>query len=430
MDTIAQVVNDGLCTGCGTCVGVCPTRAIKMYVSNGVYLPKIEEKKCSCCGICVASCPGYSVDFSGLNSAVFGKQSDNMLVGNFLRCYVGHSNDENIRYNSSSGGLATQILMFALEKRIIDGALVVRMRKNDPLEPEPFIARTKEDVISASKSKYCPVAANEALQQILAEDGRFAVVGLPCHIHGIRKAEETIKKLKERIVLHIGLMCSHTVSFDGTEFLLKKLGIKKEHVAKLDYRGEGWPGSMLVQVKNGSNLTIPYVGGWNAYLPVFSCLFFTPMRCIMCSDETNELADISLGDPWLPELKHEKSGQSIIITRTRIAEDIINLMSSAKAISIKRVDWEKVKQSQAPPLKFKKDNLNARLFLLKSFGKETPKFNLKSNCKSSPIAFLQALFPYLNIQASSNKYLRSLMVYVPFPLFRLYYGTFKFLSLI
>jgi len=74
------------------------------------------------------------------------------------------------------------------------------MKKENPLEPEPFIARTKEEIIEASKSKYCPVPANIALKEIMdSKSGeKFAVVGLPCHIQGIRKFEEVNKILKEK----------------------------------------------------------------------------------------------------------------------------------------------------------------------------------------------------------------------------------------
>lgn len=430
MDTIAQVADSGLCTGCGTCAGICPNEAIEMHISEGLYLPKLEEEKCISCGLCVRSCPGYSLDFKELNSNIFGKQPKNIMLGNFLGCYIAHSNDDDIRYNSSSGGVVTQLLIFALEKGIIDGALVVRMRKGNPLEPEPFIARTREEVISASKSKYCPVAANEALKQILKENGRFAVVGLPCHIHGIRKAEKLSKTLEKRIVLHIGLMCSHTVNFAGTEFLLEKMRIRKEQVVELNYRGRGWPGSMSIQLKNRSNLMIPYVGGWNAYGPIFSSFFFTQMRCLMCPDQTSELADISLGDAWLPELRHEGSGESVIITRTKAAEDIITLAGSEGIISVKPIQPEKIEHSQTEPLKFKKGDLGARLAILKSLGKEIPNFSPKPNSSSSFICFLSIFFPYFNIQASSNKHLKSLLIHVPLPLFRLYYGLYKFLSFI
>src|SRR5690606_36009483 len=114
--------------------------------------------------------------------------------------------DDNIRYNSSSGGLVTQILCFALEKGIINGALVTKMNKESPLQPQPFIARTKEEIIEASTSKYCPVPANMALKEILSSDvEKVAVVGLPCHIMGIRKAEMKNNLLKNKIVLHMGI---------------------------------------------------------------------------------------------------------------------------------------------------------------------------------------------------------------------------------
>jgi len=138
MDTITYVSSSGLCTGCGTCAGICPHEAIHMYRSNyeGRYLPKIEEQKCTYCGLCVKSCPGYSVDFKKINSKIFGKQPEDQQLGNYLRCYIGHSNDHDIRYNSSSGGIVSQLLIFALEKGIIDGALVARMKKDAPLETE------------------------------------------------------------------------------------------------------------------------------------------------------------------------------------------------------------------------------------------------------------------------------------------------------
>lgn len=431
MDTLGEVSTD-LCTGCGTCAGICPTEAIKMQVSDsdGIVLPKIEEEKCTKCGLCVVCCPGYSMNFKKLNFEIFRKQPKDLLLGNYLRCYIGHSRDNNLRYNSSSGGIATQLLVFALERGLIDGALVVRMSKDSPLQPEPFIARTIEGIISASKSKYSPVAANQALKVILKENGRFAVTGLPCHIHGVRKAEKSVKGLKEKIVLHIGLMCSHTVNFFGTEFLLEKLGITREQIAKIDYRGLGWPGSMHIKLRDHSNLLVPYVGTWNAYWPVFSCFFFTPKRCIMCPDETNELADISLGDAWLPELKRKGYGESIVVARTNKGEELLNLAYSAGVILLRPICCAKVKRSQADPLRFKKEDLGTRLAMLESGGTKIPDFSPKMKPSRSLSSFARNLFVVLNIQASQNKILESLLIHVPLPLFRLYYGVYKFLLLI
>jgi coenzyme F420 hydrogenase subunit beta len=126
--TIESVVKDGLRTGCGTCVGLCPR---------------------------------HSVDFKQLNQEIFGKEPEDILLGNYLNCYIGQVTDYDIRYNSASGGMVTALLIFALEEGLIDGALVTRMKKDRPLEPEPFIARNREEIIEASKSKYCPAPASQ-----------------------------------------------------------------------------------------------------------------------------------------------------------------------------------------------------------------------------------------------------------------------------
>lgn len=401
-----------------------------MHVLNGLFLPVIDEDRCTMCGLCANCCPGYSLDFEGLNSVIFGRQPKNVLIGNYLGCYVGHSKDKEIRFNSSSGGIVTQLLVFALEKGEIDGAVVTRMSGKNPLQPESFIARTKEEIFSASRSKYCPTSPNEALKCVLNEDGRFAVVGLPCQIHGVRKAEMNVAALREKIVLHVGLMCTHTVSFYGTELLLRKLGILPYKVAEIAYRGQGWPGNMVIKLIDGSKLIIPYVRGFRAYWPVFSCFYFTPRRCLMCPDFTNELADVSVGDAWLPEFKNDKIGTSIIIARTKRGEDLLNFAWSDQAIFLEPIKFDEVLRSQQDPLKFKKNDFAVRLTMMKSLGIKTPIFNLSEPYPNSFLSFIRNLFVMVNVKASENNFFRRLLVGVPFPILRLYYGIYKFLCLL
>ena len=374
--TITQIVKDELCTGCGTCVSLCMEEAIELKIDEkrGIYVPRLNEEKCNNCGICYKVCPGHEVDFKQLNLEIFGKESEDILIGNYLDCYVGHSKDYDIRYNSASGGLITQLLIFALEEGVIDGVLVTRMKKDKPLEPEPFIARTKEETIEASKSKYCPVPVNIALREILEtkEGERFAVVGLPCHIHGIRKAEQINKKLKEKIVLHIGIVCNHTPTFLATEFLLKKMDVKKEEVKKLDYRGEGWPGGMTITTKNGNIFFVPH---WSSdyWGGIFGSFFF-PLRCTLCNDKICRLSDMSFADAWTPELmKNDDVGTSLVISRNKIAEQILNKANLKGGIELKKVSEDGALQSQG--LNVVKKRLNARIKFLRMFGKKIPAYH-------------------------------------------------------
>lgn len=419
-NTIVQVVKDGLCTGCGTCIALCPEEAIKLTINEkkGIYVSELDEDRCNKCGICYKVCPGHEVDFKQLNSEIFGKEPGNIIIGNYQNCYVGHSTDYDIRYNSASGGLVTQLLIFALEEGRIDGALVTRMKKDKPLEPEPFIARTREEIIEASKSKYCPVPANIALREILnsKEEEKFAVVGLPCHIHGVRKAEQINKKLKEKIVLHLGIFCNHAPNFWGTRLLLQRLKVRENEVIELGYRGEGYPGSMKISQKSGEQLLLPdYWGFVGSY-------FFYPARCLMCSDEICELADISFGDAWLPELSDEKIGTSIIISKNEIGEKILQIMKLKNKIELNKVDVKKVIQSQVGMLYFKKKSLNARSKLFR----DVPKNN--NLLESDAMDYLLALFPYLNAYISSKSFLRMILCHIPSKLIWLYGIPFNLLS--
>ncbi len=376
IQSIKSVIKDGLCTGCGTCVGICPNDAVEMVINHrkGIYVPQLDEERCNNCGICYQVCPGHSVDFKQLNLEIFGKEPEDILIGNYLNCYVGHSTNYDIRYNSASGGLITQLLVFALEEGIIDGALVTRMKRDNPLEPEPFIARTKKEIIEASKSKYCPVPANITLKEILEskEGEKFAVVGLPCHLHGIRKAEQVNKKLKERIVLHIGIVCNHTPTFQATEFLLEKKGIRKEEVIKLDYRGKGWPGGMTITTKDGHESFIPHFSFpyWGF---VFNSFFF-PMRCTLCSDKICELSDASFSDAWMPKfMKDDDIGTSLIISRNKISEETLEEAVLKGKLKLEKVNESVVLQSQR--LRAVKRRLKARFKISRMLGKKIPAYH-------------------------------------------------------
>ncbi|MEM3438020.1 MAG: Coenzyme F420 hydrogenase/dehydrogenase, beta subunit C-terminal domain, partial [Nitrososphaerales archaeon] len=304
-----------------------------------------------------------------------------------------------IRYNSASGGLVTSLLIFALENRIIDGALVTKMNERKPLEPEVFLARTEEEISLASKSKYCPVPVNVALKEILKEGGRFAVVGLPCHIQGIRKYEIVNKELKEKIVLHLGLFCSNTPSFLATDYILTRARCKKEEIIKIDYRGQGWPGNMRIKFRDGSTLTLTdYWGtGFGQY--------FSPIRCIFCIDQTNELADISFGDAWLPDvIKKDKIGTSIVISRTKIGQEILEKATINNIISLNSINRDKVVQSQGNIWSFKKTNLRTRILLLRFFNKkEHPIYTSARLLEPGFNDFLKMTFRFLGRSMASKK---------------------------
>jgi coenzyme F420 hydrogenase subunit beta len=409
--TISEVVKSNLCSGCGTCSALCPKEAISLKIDKdkGVYVAQIDDQKCIQCHICFEVCPGHGTDYNSLNKEIFGKSPENILIGNYQNCYSGNSTNYDIRYNSSSGGLVTQTLIFALEEGIIDGAIVTRMNKENPLEPEPFIARTKEEIIEASGSKYCPVPLNIVLENVLKTEGKFAIVGLPCHIDGLRKAEQVNKKLRQKIVLRLGIFCNHSPNFYATKTLLRKLNIKENDVNKINYRGEGYPGKLnILSGKNKMNLV--QLTSWR----LIGSHFFYPNRCLCCSNGVCELADISFGDAWLPEMSEEKIGISILISKTEFGDKLLRKMESKNSIRLNQLDVRKVVQSQEGMLYVKKKKTKAYRYL---FGTAPDNNNL---LKSDRLDFMLSLFPCLTVRLFSSPVFRKILPNVPTKVIWLY----------
>jgi len=407
---ISDVYESKLCTGCGTCEGICPSFAIEIIKDDlqGIYIPKVNINKCNYCGICLKCCPGWSLDFIKLNQKIFGKQPENPLIGNYIDCHIGHANDNDLRWKASSGGVLTQLLIFAMENKLINGVILTRMSQKNPLEPEVFIARNREDVISATGSKYCPVPVNIKLKEVLKdENGKFALVGLPCHIQAFRKSELINSKLKDKIILVFGLFCNHCPKFTATEYLLKKLNINKEEITDISYRGSGWPGKMTILLNDEKKLLMDQSKYWNWGFGEF----FIPLRCTFCLDGLSEFADISFGDAWLPELKIDKLGTSIIVVRTEKGQQIIQEAINEKKVDLELINSDKVIRSQNHMLNFKNEikvriTLSRKLLLMKKF----PKYvHNKDLVKPTIISYFKNTILYMKLFISSKEVLWSII---------------------
>jgi len=398
--TIQAVTDNDLCHGCGTCTVACPLSAIEMTRDNqrGLYIPKINFKLCNECSICLKVCPGHSVDFKKLNAWIFSNQSIDVMLGIHEGCYTSYSTDDELRYHGASGGIVTRLLVYALEEGHIDGALVTRMNTDKPLDPEPFIARTPDEIISAAKSKYCPVPVNIALKEIEDIEGRYAVVGLPCHIHGIRKYEQINKKLKERIILHIGIFCGYTYSFLATDFLLSKIGINREDIKALNYRGEGWPGNASILLEDNKKVLIPTFDLYKILE-----LTFRPRRCSLCCDGSAELSDISCGDAWLPEFTDDTLGTSIAITRNKLGDDMIKNTTRIGGLHLRELNSELVIKSQ-PILVYKKVYIKLFFLLAKIQRKGIPEYKVEL-ADMTISSFFKALLETVGPNLASKRYL-------------------------
>ena len=56
-EAATAVVNEDFCSGCKTCIALCPYSAITFISQNGTGVAEINEALCKGCGLCAADCP-------------------------------------------------------------------------------------------------------------------------------------------------------------------------------------------------------------------------------------------------------------------------------------------------------------------------------------------------------------------------------------
>jgi len=333
------------------------------------WLPYVGRERCKDCGTCLVVCPAGGLDFSKTawwRAANGGAPAPDFL-GPWRGLWFGWAADEEIRYQGASGGVATAILLGALAEQVIDAAVVVRPACDNALAMEPFVAGSPEEIGSCRGSKYNMVALNVALREVLARPGRYALVGLPCHIQGLRLAQRRDRRLAERVVLALGIFCGWSAEPRATALAARRLGLEPGDLAKVRYRGPGWPGGLRLQTKAGLVRERPYP---DYYDDDRAMRAFTPPRCRLCPDGLAELADVSVGDAWLERFAGS-AGVSDLIARTPAGEALLKRLASEHLTLIPTGPCEMLR-SQRETHKLKRKVWRGRMWLRGWVGRRVP----------------------------------------------------------
>jgi len=207
------------------------------------------------------------------------------------------------------------------------------------------VARTREEILSAVKSKYAISPTNSVFSEIRSIPGKYALVGLPCQIHGFVKAAELDNRIRERVVLTIGLYCHAAVEHESYEMIWNSLGDKVNGAKKFVSRIGKHPGTPHLIYEDGSSYPV-YFGEKSGYRPssmeIINILYrlYSPDRCLTCFDASAEFADIAIGDPWMAPPEDDVDfykGWSFALIRNEKAKKIYEQMVEAKAIVSKHV---------------------------------------------------------------------------------------------
>jgi coenzyme F420 hydrogenase subunit beta len=367
---IQQIVKSELCIGCGLCTINHTIRGVIYNVKNDCLVPENTDvaKNSSANQIC----PGKGYDIKGNAKDLFAMEAEYSLpLGYVHSLWATHSVSKEVLANASSGGIITQLLLFLLEKKIVDYVSVTQfVCDKEGVHTHTFLTNSKQEILKAQGSKYCPVCFDQLLEELHTCEGRVAVMATPCVIAGLRAIERIEPDyLKANIKLHIANFCGGYKSFKNIKRLAEIHKVDYCNLSDFRFRGEGQPGSLRFVEKSGKTASTPYplYVGLNGYSKM--------LRCHLCPDATGELADIACGDAWIPRFQNSDSTWSMVICRNKYTSDIMKKMQQDGLIVTENVTPDEVERSQRLNLASKKTRQLARMKFYSRLGYAIPDFN-------------------------------------------------------
>ncbi|WP_288905169.1 Coenzyme F420 hydrogenase/dehydrogenase, beta subunit C-terminal domain [uncultured Sneathiella sp.] len=369
---ITDVTSRQLCTGCGVCAFMEPER---FQMGDALELgrrPFVRADAVAETGKALQSCPGTNLTHA------FDKNAPGLKVeladgwGPVLDVWEGFSADEGIRKGGSSGGAATTLAVFGVERKGYAGALHIKARGDIPYLNETTLSRCREELAAATGSRYAPASPCDGLDLMLKEDAPSVFIGKPCDVAAVQKARKLDPELDKKIGVTIAFFCAGTPSTKGTLELLKREGVPDPaNLKSLRFRGNGWPG-MWTAVYNDNageekSVEMTYADSWGFLQK------YRQWRCYICPDHTGEFADIAVGDPWYRPIEEGEPGKSLIVARTEKGRQYILDAAAAGYITLENHDLSLFPRSQ-PNLLGSRGSVWARLHMLRLFGAAVPKY--------------------------------------------------------
>lgn len=248
-----------------------------------------------------AACPGLRVAAGSV-----GAPRDETF-GPVLGAWEAWATDAEVRHVGSSGGVLSALASWLLESgRSTKG--VAAGAGESPATTQVYQIQRGHDPLATAGSRYAPCAVLDSL-----ENDTDLVIAKPCEASALRAWNE---RTGAQTPVILSFFCAGTPSQQATDGLAKELGFEPKRLAKLWYRGRGWPGRFTAIDHDGSEASMSYEESWGGKLGPH-----VQWRCRICVDGVGESADISAGDFWRADDRgypdfSEGDGISVLLART------------------------------------------------------------------------------------------------------------------
>jgi coenzyme F420 hydrogenase subunit beta len=364
---LQNVVQNGNCCGCGGCAVLSGRVSLAIDLA-GHLVPSVSEEGGSLAGppreaSFESVCPGIRV------VALPSQGRWHPVFGSYLRAWAGEATDPRIRRAGSSAGVLSAFSDWLIRTGQVDSAVMAAAAEEDASFTAAVVADDRASVLAASGSRYAPVStlARHDLSS------RSAFVGRPCEASALRALLADSSSSGAEAPPILSFFCAGVPSQRATAKILEILGVSREKVRTLRYRGNGWPGDFTVEARDGLTKHMSYEESWGRYLGRS-----LPWRCKICADGTGGAADVVAGDYWQADsrgfpLFDDSDGRSVVIARTERGLDLVERARADGVLKLSTVDLDDVARMQ-PLQTVRKRTLLFRLAGRRIAGYRTPSY--------------------------------------------------------
>jgi coenzyme F420 hydrogenase subunit beta len=276
-ELLKDVHERDLCIACGACVDLCPYFKTYRGKTAMVFPCDLEQ------GRCYAHCPKAEVDLDQLSENLRGKPYEGSALGNYSKVFAARAGKRMLEGPFQAGGVVSAIMAFALEKDMIDSAVLT---DREGLIPVPRIATSAREVVECAGSKYMAAPTVAAVNRGAREGyTRMGVVGTPCQVTALAQMRSNPldrPDFVDPVALVVGLFCTWALDTRKLIAMLSKR-VDISGIRKMDIPPP--PAEIFVLETDDGRMEIPL----DEIRPL------VPAGCLVCPDMTSEWADISVG---------------------------------------------------------------------------------------------------------------------------------------
>ena len=311
-----EIKNKVDCCGCNACGDICPTNAITFKNDiEGFWYPEVNTDKCINCHLCEKTCPMLH-------------KADSVIRFDVPKVYAAYSKDEEIRIDSTSGGIFSVLGQNQYNKGSYVGGAVY----NEDHTVSQIINNEPSSLGKLRSSKYLQSNATNVykkIKKLLSEQKRVLFCGTPCQIQALYRF---LGNRDYDNLVTIDFICrgvnSPKVFLSYMKMLETQFGAKANRI-KFKAKEWGWHRfSMRVNFENGKEYCkdryhdlffIGYLQSGNFARP--SC-YDCPFKGFP------QKSDITLADFWgienIDPTMDQDKGTSLVMVNSKKGEQLFN----------------------------------------------------------------------------------------------------------